>query len=409
MAEQGDARPSIAIVGGGPAGLMAAEILSAAGHAVTLHDRMPSLGRKLLMAGRGGLNLTHGEPLDAFITRYGEAAAWLAPLLRRFDNQQARAWCEGLGQETFIGSSGRVFPKSLKASPLLRAWLARLAANGARVALRHEWRGFSADGALRFALPDGGETLAPASATVLALGGASWPRLGADGGWTEILRERGIAVRGLVPANAGATIAWSPAFASRFAGTPLKTVAIRFAGTTLRGDLVITAHGLEGGPVYRLNPALRGALPAALSLDLRPDGTEDAIAARLGKAMAKGRSRGDALRRLGLGPAAIALLREAASPLPAEPMPLAALVKSVPLTVSGLEPIERAISSAGGIALDELDAGLMLKRLPGVFAAGEMLDWEAPTGGYLLQASLATGRAAAEGVLAWLERRPGGC
>ncbi len=396
----------VAVIGGGPAGLMAAEVLGGRGLAVALYERMPTVGRKLLMAGRGGLNLTHSEPLPRMLERYGGARAALGPMLLGFDNEAVRAWAEGLGQPTFAGSSGRVFPRAFKASPLLRAWLARLAALGVVIHTRHDWRGVAAEGALRFGLADGGETLIRPRATLLALGGASWPRLGADGSWVGELRALGIPVRDLEPANAGVRIAWSPAFAGRFAGRPLKTVEIGLPDERQRGDLVITAHGLEGGPIYTLGPRIRAALEregrVLLTLDLRPDRDLADIALRLARAFQKGRSRANALRALGLPAEAGALLREAPDGLPTAPGALAALVKAVPLAVTGQQPLARAISTAGGVALDAVDEGLMLRRRPGIFVAGEMLDWEAPTGGYLLQACLATGRRAAFGILARL-------
>ncbi len=401
----------VAVIGGGPAGLMAAEMLGGEGLAVAVFDRMPTVGRKLLMAGRGGLNLTHSEPLARMLDRYGPAAATLRPMLEAFDNEAVRAWAEGLGQPVFTGSSGRVFPKALKASPLLRAWLARLAGQGVEIHTRHDWQGFGADGALRFRLADGGERQVRPKATVLAMGGASWPRLGADGGWVAPLRAAGIEVRDLAPANAGIDTGWSPAFAERFAGKPLKTVEIGFGDNRQRGDLVITAYGLEGGAIYTLGPAIREVLAqdgkAALRLDLRPDGDARSIAARLAKAFGKGRSRANALRALGLAPQAVAILREVPGGLPAEPLALAALLKAVPLEVSAQQPLARAISTAGGVAFEGLDERLMLKGRPGVFVAGEMLDWEAPTGGYLLQACLATGHRAAQGVSAFLAARHG--
>ncbi len=397
----------IAIVGGGPAGLMAAEAAAGRGRSVTVFEGMPSLGRKLLMAGRGGLNLTHGEVLEALLGRYGEAEERLAPLIRRFDNTALRAWCEALGQPTFEGSSGRIFPTALKASPLLRAWLARLAEQGVGFATRHRWQGFDADGALLFSTP-GGQVVVAARAVILALGGASWPRLGADGSWAATLREAGVVVRELEPANAGALVDWSLGFAERFAGTPLKTVVASLHGERHRGDLVVSTAGIEGGPIYALGPKLRPALARGgavrVELDLKPDVTVERLGAKLAKAMAKGRSRSNALRQAGLTPVASALLREAANPLPTAAADLATLAKALPLDVKAMAGLERAISTAGGIALDELDDALMVKRLPGVFVAGEMLDWEAPTGGYLLQACFATGVRAGEGALAWLER-----
>lgn len=396
----------IAIIGAGPAGLIAAERLAEAGHAVTIYDRMPSPARKFLLAGRGGLNLTHSEPMDAFLPRYREASPWLEPALRAFPPQALRDWADGLGQETFIGSSGRVFPKPMKASPLLRAWLRRLQGLGVAFAPRHHWRGWSEGGALLFD-HDGNPAEARPAATLLALGGASWPRLGSDGGWAPLLAERGIAVSALRPANGGFTIAWSPILRERFAGAPLKRIAIRFGEERARGEAMIDAEGLEGGAVYALSASLREAVlregRATITLDLRPDLDQPHLTERLA-ARRKGETLSNHLRKAaGLSPAAIALLREPGR-LPEEPAALAALIKALPLVLTGLRPIERAISTAGGIAASEVDEHFMLKRLPGTFAAGEMLDWEAPTGGYLLQACFATGVAAAAGVENWLRR-----
>jgi uncharacterized flavoprotein (TIGR03862 family) len=406
-----EAATPVVVIGGGPAGLMAAQRLAEAGLAITVYERMPSLARKLLMAGRGGLNLTHAEPLPALVTHYGGAEPWLAPIIEQFDNQALRRWAEDLGEATFIGSSGRVFPKALKASPLLRAWLRRLDRLGVTVRTRHTWQGFTPDGGLRLEQPDGTELILHPDATILAVGGASWPRLGADGSWVGPVRAAGIAVADLVPANVGIEIPWSTGFIERFAGTPLKTVTLTFRGTTLKGDIVITAYGLEGGPVYGLGPAIRAALArdgaTDLSLDLKPDTAEAPLAQRLAAAIAKGRSRSTALRRAGLGPAALALLREGSEALPADPAALAARLKALPLHVTGQAGLARAISTAGGITRAALDDRLMLRARPGIFACGEMLDWEAPTGGYLLQACFATGRHAAEGAIAWLAQRRG--
>ncbi len=400
---------------------MAAERLGQAGLRVDLYDRMKSAGRKLLMAGRGGLNLTHSEDLDAFLRRYGEAEAWLAPAIAAFPPEALRAWSAGLGEPTFTGSSGRVFPASKKASPLLRAWLRRLAGQGVRLHTGQDWQGWNAAGDLLFAnaaplrvanaAPVRVANAAPvrADATVLALGGASWPRLGATGAWTTILADRGIAVAKLRPANCGFTVDWSAHFRDRSAGQPLKSIRLSFAGRSVRGEAVITGYGVEGGAVYALSAALRDALEAGgqaiLHIDLRPEMSEAELFQRL-SGVRQRESLSNALRKaIHLPPVAIGLLREAAgADLPREPGKLAALIKAVPLALLAPQPIERAISTAGGIAQDELDAGFMLRRLPGVFAAGEMLDWEAPTGGYLLQATLATGLAAAEGVLKWLAR-----
>jgi uncharacterized flavoprotein (TIGR03862 family) len=394
----------VAVIGAGPAGLMAAEVLSAAGIAVTVHDRMPSPGRKLLMAGRGGLNLTHSEAFETFAGRYGGAADRLRPLLEAFPPAALIEWARGLGQETFTGSSGRVFPKSMKASPLLRAWLHRLGEQGVTIRTRHEWLGWDPAGALLFR--NGGETLGVTpDAAVLALGGASWPKLGSDGGWAARLAAAGVAVAPFQPANCGFAADWSAPFRTRFAGAPLKGFALTFGGRTVRGEAVITGYGIEGGAVYALGPAPREALAAGddavLRIDLRPDMSADRIRDRLDRP-ARGQSLSNVLRKaVNLPPVAVNLLRETGS-LPADPASLAALIKAVPVRLTGIQPIARAISSAGGLRLDALDDGLMIRALPGVFAAGEMLDWEAPTGGYLLQACFATGVAAARGVLRFL-------
>ena len=388
--------PHIAVIGAGPAGLIAAETAAGAGARVTVLDRMPSPGRKLLIAGRGGLNLTHSEPLDPFLSRYGAARGWLEPAIRRLPPEALRAWAEGLGQATFIGTSGRVFPRAMKASPLLRAWLARLAGQGVALRTRHRWRGWpeggASAGALAFDAPEGPVTIA-ADAVVLALGGASWPRLGSDGGWPALLP--GVPVAPWQPANGGFRIAWSAHLRDRFAGTPLKRIALTFADRTVRGEAVITAEGIEGGAVYALSAAIRDALPATVMLDLRPDLDAAALSARL-DGPAGGVTLANRLRRAGLPPIAAALLREVP-----EDRPLSRRVKALPLRLTSSAPIARAISSAGGIARAALDARFMLRARPGVFACGEMLDWEAPTGGYLLQACFATGVAAAEGALAW--------
>lgn len=385
----------VAIIGGGPAGLMAAEVLSGAGRSVTVYDRMPSLGRKFLMAGRGGLNLTHSEDLDAFIGRYGSRAETVRPWLEAFSPIDLIVWAEGLGQETFIGSSGRVFPKALKASPLLRAWLARLAERGVEFRLRQEWMGWNAEGDLTF---KSGETAHP-KATILALGGASWPKLGSDGRWTALLA--GTEIAPLQPANCGFQVAWSEVFREGFAGTPLKALALSFGGRTVRGEMMLTAAGIEGGAVYALSGALRDAIaasgPVTLEIDLRPALPAQRLGARLAAA-GPGQTVTNVLRKAGINPAEIGLLREAGH-VPKEPASLARRIKSVPLRLTGVQPIERAISTAGGVAFSSLDESLMLRGRPGVFVAGEMLDWEAPTGGYLLQACFSTGVAAAKGVL----------
>jgi uncharacterized flavoprotein (TIGR03862 family) len=391
----------IAVIGGGPAGLMAAEHLARAGYTVAVYDRMPSPGRKFLMAGRGGLNLTHSEPLETFLTRYGELPAQLEAALRAFPPDALRAWAAGLGEETFTGSSGRVFPKSFKASPLLRAWLRRLEELGVQVHTRHDWLGFSEDGGLRFAT-FGSECTVRADGVLLALGGASWPRLGADGGWAAILKAKGVPVAPLTPSNCGVTRDWSENFRSRFAGTPLKRVSLAVSGRHSMGDLMVTDAGLEGGALYALTAALRRALgagPAEIELDLRPDLDEAAVRQRLSQPR-RGASLSNFLRKaLKLAPVQTGLLREGyGRDLPSDPAEIAGLVKRLTLKINGLQGLDRAISSAGGIPFSALTDDFELKALPYVFTAGEMLDWEAPTGGYLLQASFATGAAAARGL-----------
>ena len=395
----------IAIVGAGPAGLIAAESLAQGGYAVALYDHMPSAGRKLLLAGRGGLNLTHSEDLAGLCARYGAASPWMAPAIATFPPAALREWCEGLGQAVFVGSSGRVFPTALKAAPLLRAWLKRLDGLGVRIHPRHRWSGWTNSGALAMQ-SDAGPVAVRADAVLLALGGASWPRVGSDGGWVEVLRSRGVRVRPLRSSNCGVVIGWSPVLLARCEGQPLKRIALSFDGRTCAGEAILTRDGLEGGPVYALCGPLRAALDrdgaAQLLLDLRPDLDRAALSARVDGAR-RGRSLANVLRQgAGLSPVAIGLVQEALHAGQAHAS-LGALIKGVALRVTGLQPIERAISSAGGIELAELDEGLMLRRLPGVFAAGEMLDWEAPTGGYLLQACFSTGVLAARGVAAWLE------
>jgi uncharacterized flavoprotein (TIGR03862 family) len=400
----------VAIIGAGPAGLMAAEVLAQGGANVTVYDSMPSAGRKFLMAGRGGLNLTHSEPLPQFLARYGNAMPHLKAAVEAFTPSALREWSEALGQPTFVGSSGRVFPQAFKASPLLRAWLRRLDASGVQFALRHRWTGWDDDGHLAFETPDG-QRAVDARAVVLALGGASWPRLGSDGSWVEMLSAKGVNISPLRPANCGFTVAWSDIFRGRFQGQPLKGISLSFAAHTVRGEAMITAAGIEGGAIYVLSAPLREAVlaqgQAALHIALRPDLDRSDLAARLAVPRGK-QSFSNWLRKAAhLSPVGIGLLQEAAitssislSSLPAAE--LAAWINAVPVQLSGVAPIARAISTAGGIAFDELDDRFMIRCLPGVFAAGEMLDWEAPTGGYLLQASFATGAAAGSGVLRWL-------
>ncbi|MGY6570686.1 MAG: TIGR03862 family flavoprotein [Salinarimonas sp.] len=402
----------VAIIGAGPAGLMAAQVLAERGFPVVIFERMPSPARKFLLAGRGGLNLTHSEHREPFLSRYGDAPELLAKAITAFTPQDLRDWAEKLDEPTFVGSSGRVFPKSFKASPLTRAWLARLAECGVALKTRHRFTGFDGPDGIVFDTPDGVKRIRPA-ATLLALGGASWARLGSDGAWTESLREAGIAINPLAPSNVGCEIAWSEPFRERFAGQPLKRIALSSDGMVQRGEAVVTGSGLEGGAVYALSRPLRAALAeageAVLVVDLRPDLSLEEIAGKLVRV--EGAKRRDTLtnrlrKALALDPVAIGLLREAHGvDLPRAPEALAAVIKSAPLTVTGLRPIDRAISSAGGVRFDALDDHFMLKHRPGTFVAGEMLDWEAPTGGYLLQACFATGVAAGEGIAAWLRAR----
>jgi hypothetical protein len=400
----------IAVIGGGPAGLMAAEIASARGADVTVYERMPTMGRKLLMAGRGGLNLTHSEPFDNFVARYGAASTRLRPTLEDFPPAAAMAWAEGLGQPVFTGSSGRIFPKTMKSSPLLRSWLTRLRTWEVRMLTRHEWRGWDDSGALIFDASGHPQTAKP-DATILALGGASWPKLGSTGAWVEVLRARGVIVNTLRPANCGFAIAWSEIFRARFAGAPLKNAAFRFGETIVRGEAVITDYGIEGGAIYGLSAALRDAIAvkgrAHLTIDLRPNQSASHLAQKLDKVHAK-QSLANVLRKaLHLSPLEINLLREArVLDAVTDPQGIAQALKAIPLELIGTQAIARAISSAGGVAFESLDEHLMLRAVPGCFVAGEMLDWEAPTGGYLLQACLATGVRAANGALAWLKQRP---
>ncbi len=401
--------PHVLIVGAGPAGLFAAERLSDAGLRVTVADRMPSPARKFLMAGRGGLNLTHSEPIDRFRGRYAEAAPRVSDWLDRLSPADLTTWAEGLGQPTFVGSSGRVFPRAMKASPLLRAWLSRLAERGVTLNTRWTWTGWS-DGAATFDTPDGPRTV-PADAVVLAMGGASWPRLGSDGGWRDVLEARGVEVAPFRPANAGVNLNWSDVFADRFAGQPLKTVALTHGDRTVRGEALVARYGLEGGAVYALSADLRRSLDgegaATLTLDLRPDLSVEALAARLERGRGKDSVSNWLRKAAGLSPVAVGLLREIPGEVPTGADKLARRIKAVRLTLTGIQGLDRAISSAGGVRMDQVDERLMLKALPGVFTAGEMLDWEAPTGGYLLQACFASGAVAADGVLAWLGRDRG--
>ncbi len=398
----------VAIIGGGPAGLMAAEVLGQAGVNVDLYDAMPSVGRKFLLAGVGGMNITHAEDYAAFVSRYGERAGDLRPLLDAFSPDSLREWIHGLGIDTFVGSSGRVFPSDMKAAPLLRAWLKRLRESGVQLHTRQRWLGWDEHGALRIAGPQG-ETQVEANATLLALGGGSWARLGSDGAWVPLLQNRGIAIAPLQPANCGFEVAgWSEHLREKFAGAPLKTVSLALPGEAPRkGEFVLTATGIEGSLVYALSAPIRNTINrdgvATVLLDLLPDRTLTQIASALARPRGSQSMAKHLHRQLKLDGVKAALLRELTDATTFQaPQALAAAIKALPIRLVRPRPLDEAISSAGGVPFEDLDEGLMLRRLPGVFCAGEMLDWEAPTGGYLLTACFASGRAAAEGMLRWL-------
>jgi uncharacterized flavoprotein (TIGR03862 family) len=407
------ATPRLTIIGGGPSGLMAAEVACAAGVRVDLYDAMGSVGRKFLLAGKGGLNLTHGEPFAQFVGRYAERRDAVESWLREFDADTLRAWARGLGVETFVGSSGRVFPSDLKAAPLLRRWVRRLHASGVTFHMHHRWLGWADDGALRFAAPDG-EFGVSTDAVVLALGGASWPQLGSDGAWVAPLTEAGIHIAPLQPANCGFELVWSEHLRTRFAGAPLKPVVAHWIdrhgiAQHRQGECVLSEYGIEGSLVYAIGADLREQIAtrgeAALLFDLAPGYTQTVLAERLAAPRGK-HSVGDWLRRrAGLDPAKCALVFELTDkPTFADPVALAAQIKSLPLRLRAPRPVAEAISTAGGVRLEALDETLMARTRPGVFCAGEMLDWEAPTGGYLLTACFASGVLAGRGAARWLGR-----
>lgn len=407
-----ESKSEVAIIGGGPAGLMAAEYLSQAGRSVALFEAMPSVGRKLLRAGVGGLNLSHSEPLEPFINRYGTAADWLRPQIQAFSPEQLRHWAAGLGVETFVGSSGRIFPVGMKAAPLLRAWLRRLQAQGVRLYSRHRWLGWTNQGALHFQTPEGTRQW-HSKATLLALGGGSWPKLGSDAAWVPLLEAQGISVSPLKPTNCGFEVAgWSPHLQQQCTGLPLKGVALALVGGPARkGECIITVHGLEGSLIYALSASIRqcieGTGEARLSLDLLPDRSLAQIQTALEHNRGRQSLSSHLKRQLKLDSAKIALMYECTQPDERQHSArLAHALKNLPLTLVRPRPLAEAISSAGGVTLSALDEGLMLKQRPGLFCAGEMLDWEAPTGGYLLTACLATGRTAAAGIEAWLQAKP---
>jgi uncharacterized flavoprotein (TIGR03862 family) len=400
-------KKKIAIIGGGPSGLMAAQIIAKAGHQVTLYDAMPTFGRKFLLAGRGGLNLTHNEPLDKFMTRYFEASKWLNPRVKAYPPEKLRKWCEDLGQETFVGSSGRIFPRAMKASPLLRAWLKRLEDLGVKYKTRHYWQGFDGE-KLIFSNEAKKIIKVKPDATLLALGGASWPHLGSDGGWVPILEKCGVKISELRPSNCGFITKWSDHLSSRFAGTPLKSVAITHKDFSQKGEIMITKQGIEGGAVYALSAVLRESIKidgnAILYLDLRPEMSIDVLSKKLqirGK-----KSLGTYFRKAGFSPLISALLHELIPSdqlAKATPDILAGFIKALPIELTSTTDISRAISTAGGIVRGSLDKNLMIKAKPGVFAAGEMLDFEAPTGGYLLQGCFSTAVCAAKGMLSFVK------
>ncbi len=412
----------VAIIGGGPAGLMAAEALAAVegttlsaphagiaavnGQKVAIFDAMPSVGRKFLIAGKGGMNITHSEALNAFKARYGPRESQLSPLLDAFGPDQLRAWIHGLGIETFVGTSGRVFPTGMKAAPLLRAWLHRLRQQGVHFHVRHRWLGWANDRRLRFATP-AGEVLVEADAVILAMGGGSWAKLGSDGAWVPLLAERGVPVARLKPSNCGFDVAWSTHFSERFAGQPVKSVIASIDGHRQQGEFNITASGIEGGLIYALSAPLRDTLAdtstAALTLDLAPGRSLERLTADLSRPQGRDSLANHLRRRVGIDGVKAGLLRELCPPARLTAASnLAAAIKALPLPVTATRPLDEAISTAGGVVFEALDPALMLKNLPGVFCAGEMLDWEAPTGGYLLTACLASGRAAGLGARAWL-------
>ncbi|AXA23212.1 TIGR03862 family flavoprotein [Pseudomonas putida] len=403
--------PLVAVIGGGPAGLMAAEALAQAGVAVEVFDAMPSVGRKFLLAGVGGMNITHSEPYPAFIGRYGERREAIDALLRDFDADALRQWIHGLGIDTFVGTSGRVFPTDMKAAPLLRAWLKRLRDSGVVIHTRHRWLGWDAEGALRIAYPQG-ERLVQATAVVLALGGGSWARLGSDGSWVPLLAERAVDISPLRPSNCGFEVqAWSDLLKNKFAGAPLKNIALSVPGSAPRkGEFILTAQGVEGSLVYAWSAAVRAGIErngrATLLLDLLPDRPVDKIAQALAKPRGS-RSMAKHLHgQLGIDGVKAALLRELTDQATfADPVRLAQAIKALPIELVRTRPLDEAISSAGGVRFEAMDEGLMIKQLPGVFCAGEMLDWEAPTGGYLLTACFASGLRAGRAALEWLYER----
>lgn len=398
---------TIAIIGGGPAGLIAAEVISAQGMHVDVYDAMPSVGRKFLMAGKSGLNITHSEPFDVFVTRYGKRREQIEPLLKTFGADQLRAWVHGLGVETFVGTSGRVFPKEMKASPLLRAWLQRLNASGVTFHLRHKLTGILPDRSLHFLTPNGDVTV-KADAIILALGGGSWRKLGSDGAWVEWLSQAGVKVEPLRPSNCGFDVNWSPIFKEKYDGHPIKSVVLSAGEFRQQGEFIITKEGVEGSLVYSASAILRNELEAqgsaVMHLDLAPDKTEEQLSEKLSKPRGSRSMASHLEKTVGIKGVKAGLLREFVPKDEFTESRLAFYIKKLPVTLIATRPLDEAISSAGGISFDSLDEHLMLKNLPGVFCAGEMLDWEAPTGGYLLTACFSSGYAVGHNVMRWLEK-----
>lgn len=399
---------TVAIIGGGPAGLMAAEVISAQGIHVDVYDAMPSVGRKLLMAGKSGLNITHSDPCDIFVSRYAKRRAQVESILKIFDAEQLLAWVHGLGVQTFVGSSGRVFPVEMKASPLLRAWLQRLNASGVSLHLRHKLTGVLPDRSLQFLTPSGDVTV-NADAVILALGGGSWRRLGSDGAWVEWLRQAGVKVETLRPSNCGFDVYWNPIFKEKYNGHPIKTVVLSAGEFRQQGEFIITRDGVEGSLVYAASATLRDQIEthgsAVMHLDLAPDKTEDQLRERLSRPRGSRSMASHLEKSVGIKGVKAGLLREFVPKDDFTESRLAFYIKNVPVPLFATSPLDKAISTAGGVSFDSLDEHLMLKSLPGVFCAGEMLDWEAPTGGYLLTACFSSGYAVGQGIMQWLDKK----
>ncbi|MCP5098456.1 MAG: TIGR03862 family flavoprotein [Chloroflexi bacterium] len=407
--------PTVAIIGAGPAGLMAAEVLSQANIHVNVYDAMPSAGRKFLIAGKGGLNITHSEPIEPFLSRYGTRQSQIAPLLAKFGPAHIRQWVKGLGFDTFVGSSGRIFPSDMKAAPLLRAWLQRLRNDGVNFHFRHRWQGWDDAGALQFEMPDGQKTVS-SDATILALGGGSWAKLGSDGAWVPLLEQHGIPIAPLKPSNCGFDVAWSDHFRTRFAGHPLKSVILTFTDSQdvtfhRQGEFIVSEDGVEGSLIYAVSALIRDEIErrgetAVIHLDLTPNKTEQQLHAKLSRPRGSRSMSSHLKSRIGIKGVKAGLLHEFVPKSDfTDPAKLAAAIKALPIPLIAPRPLDEAISTAGGVLFEALDDHLMVRTIPGLFCAGEMLDWEAPTGGYLLTACFASGRAAAKGALQTLAPR----